>query len=193
VGLVTIGLSTYLILNSHALYRRLAPALSVFERHTTRDLPGAEPVDIDVIVLGSGRYGSQLALNLEQSGAVVLAVDHDPASLELLDDQGVATLYGDAEEPEFAFVLPLSQASWVVSTLPRTESALAALHGLKAAGYSGRIAAAARTSADADLLHAAGVDRVLLPFQSAAQDAARSIAHDLPPPDKDHAKDMVDG
>jgi Kef-type K+ transport system membrane component KefB len=179
VGLVTIGLSTYLILNSHALYRRLAPALSVFERRTTRDLPVAEPVDIDVIVLGAGRYGSQLAANLQRTGTAVLAVDHDPASLETLADLGVATLYGDAEEPEFAFALPLDQASWVVSTLPRVEGTLAALAGLSAAGYTGRVAASARSPADSDLLHAAGVERVLLPFQSAAREAALTISSAL--------------
>jgi Kef-type K+ transport system membrane component KefB len=179
VGLVTIGLSTYLILNSHALYRRLAPALSVFERRTTRDLPVAEPVDIDVIVLGAGRYGSQLAANLQRTGTAVLAVDHDPASLETLAGLGVATLYGDAEEPEFAFALPLDQASWVVSTLPRVEGTLAALAGLSAAGYTGRVAASARSPADSDLLHAAGVERVLLPFQSAAREAALTISSAL--------------
>ena len=178
VGLVTIGLSTYLILNSHALYRRLAPALSVFERRTTRDFPLAEPIAVDVIVLGAGRYGSQLAINLQRSGTVVLAVDHDPASLDQLTDQGVATLYGDAEEPEFAHALPLDQASWVVSTMPQVEGTLAALHGLAAAGYTGRIAASARTPADSALLQQAGIDLVLLPFQSAAREAARTIAHD---------------
>jgi Kef-type K+ transport system membrane component KefB len=180
VGLMTIGLSTYLILNSHALYRRLAPALSVFERRTTRDLAVAEPVDIDVIVLGAGRYGSQLAANLHRTGTTVLAVDHDPGSLEALADLGVATLYGDAEEPEFAFALPLDQASWVVATLPRVEGTLAALHGLISAGYTGRVAASARSPADSDLLQAAGVHMVLLPFQSAAREAALTISSALP-------------
>jgi Kef-type K+ transport system membrane component KefB len=181
VGLVTIGLSTYLILNSHALYRRVAPALSVFERRPTRDLPSASPRDTDVIVLGAGRYGSQLATNLQRTGTAVLAVDHDPASLERLAGEDVATLYGDAEEPEFAFALPLDQASWVVSTLPRVEGTLAALQGLQAAGYTGRIAASARSSADSALLRAAGVDRVLLPFQSAAREASRTISRALVP------------
>jgi Kef-type K+ transport system membrane component KefB len=182
VGLVTIGLSTYLILNSHALYRRLSPALSVFERRSPRDLPGEDPTDTDVIILGAGRYGSALAADLQHNGAVVLAVDHDPASLECLDDRGVATLYGDAEEPEFAFALPLDQAAWVVSTLPRVESTLAALHGLKAAGYTGHVAAAARSAADSELLESAGVERVLLPFESAAHEAARTITRALPQP-----------
>lgn len=110
----------------------------------------------------------------------MLAVDHDPASLEALADLGVATLYGDAEEPEFAFALPLDQATWVVSTLPRVEGTLAALHGLTTAGYTGQVAASARSPADSDLLHAAGVDMVLLPFQSAAREAARAISSALP-------------
>ena len=189
VGLVTIGLSTYLILNSHALYRRLAPALSVFERRSTRDFPTAEPGDIDVVVLGAGRYGSHLATDLQRAGTTVLAVDHDPASLERLADRGVATLYGDAEEPEFAFSLPLDDAGYVVVTLPRVEGALAALQGLQEAGYTGRVAASARTSADADLLQAAGVDRVLLPFQSAAREAAQMISSSLQRGADDESRD----
>ena len=63
VGLVTIGLSTYMILYSHPLYERLASWLRVFERSVphreqAEDEARGPALNPDVIVFGLGRYGS---------------------------------------------------------------------------------------------------------------------------------------
>jgi len=73
VGIVTIGLSTYMILYSGSLYRFLSPWLSIFERQKTHresvpeDVPSDEQVD--VILLGLGQYGTSI-LRGKSSGRV---------------------------------------------------------------------------------------------------------------------------
>ena len=109
VGLITIGLSTYLILYSHPLYRRLAPALSVFERRRHRPHPELTRDEVDVVVLGVGRHGSRLAEGLTAEGLRVLAVDHDPEVLRRAERAGLPTLYGDAGDPELALALPTAR------------------------------------------------------------------------------------
>lgn len=50
VGLVTIGISTYMILNSHARFDRLAPLLRRFERHDHKQIAIEHPEPYDAIV-----------------------------------------------------------------------------------------------------------------------------------------------
>jgi Kef-type K+ transport system membrane component KefB len=175
VGLVTIGTSTYMILYSHALYRMLAPYLGVFERSATRDLVESKPVHIDVVVLGTGRYGSQLAQSLYDQGLSVLAVDHDPSALAPLEEAGVAVLYGDAEEPELAHALPLSHITCVVSALPRVDAARVVFQSLASAGFAGMTVLATRSPDEVERLEGTDVDLVLRPFETAALEGAAQV------------------
>lgn len=181
VGVVTIALSTYMILYSHALYERLAPWLGVFERRRPfRELaverqrrPEEAP---EVIVFGLGRYGARLMARLRGAGVNVLGVDFDPETVRALRRQGLAVRFGDGEDPAFLETLPLAGASWVVSTLPQWESHRALLHALREAGFGGRVAGVARDAAHGTALERAGVARILNPFDDAADHAARLIA-----------------
>lgn len=122
VGLITIGLSTYMILYSQQLFTRLSPLLSVFERdHPTKSDERSEPEPADVIVYGYGRFGTKLAQEFVEQGLDVLVVDWDPNALDP-DLPGIRVWYGDAEDPEFPAVLPLANARWVVSAMPRYDT-----------------------------------------------------------------------
>jgi Kef-type K+ transport system membrane component KefB len=183
VGLITIGLSTYLILYSHPIYDRLAPALSVFERASPtkgQEVDGHQPVD--VIVYGYGRYGGKLAHELVESGRRVLVVDWDPYAEGLTGERGerLQVVFGDAEDGEFPGTLPLAGVSWIVSTLPRVDTNLSLLTALRRWGYEGKVALTAHDDAHEARLVAAGVDRVLRPFQQAAQATAAELQRELP-------------
>ncbi|MEA3276810.1 MAG: cation:proton antiporter family protein, partial [Pseudomonadota bacterium] len=172
VGLVTISASTYMILYSHPLYERLAPWLAVFERrrahreaaqNTDRDKDG-----FDVIVFGLGRFGSQIAQELQQRGHRVLGVDFDPELMRRQEGTGYAVRYGDAEDPESLAALPLGQVRWVLSSVREAHINLELIHGLRNHGYKGRVAVTAYTSADAERLQRTGADQVLKPYADAA-------------------------
>lgn len=172
VGLITIGLSTYLILYSKPLYERLAPFLSRFERrdlHPGEQHHGLHEGDVDVILYGGGRHGALIAEGLEAKGQRVLIVDLDPDALEGCRRQGLQVIYGDAEDPEFLLSIPLDQAQWVVSTVRGIDVNLALLHGLRAAGYDGRLAFTAHDPLEAARLREEDVDVVIAPFAVAAE------------------------
>ncbi|MAT16415.1 MAG: sodium:proton exchanger [Planctomyces sp.] len=184
VGLSTITLSTYLILYSHPFYERIAPALSWFERKKPfREVAiesTAEPQQkFDVIVFGLGRYGNHIAQELEKRGRNVLGVDFDPDVVHRLRQAGRAVVYGDAEDPEFASTLPLSNAQLVVSSMPEVTVNLTLLQVIARHECSGRIATTAHNEHDATRLKDAGSDLVLLPFLGAAKQAVDELCEPL--------------
>jgi Kef-type K+ transport system membrane component KefB len=178
VGLITIGLSTYMILYSHPIYERIAPLLSIFERRVPHRELGDDTVECkgaDFLLFGLGRFGNNMAHFLRQSGASVLGVDFDPQVIADWHKQGHAAQYGDAEDPELAASLPLPHVRWVVCTAPQQETSLTLLHSLREHGYTGKIAVTAHHAHAVAQLRKAGADRVLLPFVDAAKEAAESL------------------
>jgi hypothetical protein len=177
VGLITIGLSTYLILYSHPLFDRLSGALRVFERArpTHSETAEDEGASVDIVVFGLGRYGGDLADHLHQRGHVVLGVDQDPWLISEWRGRGRQVIYGDAEEPELLTVLPLQTATWVVSTIPLVAINLTLLHALRHHGFHGRVVLTAHSDDDEATLRQAGATQVLRPYASAAESAADMI------------------
>ncbi|MCK6371679.1 MAG: cation:proton antiporter [Gammaproteobacteria bacterium] len=181
VGLVTIGVSTYMILYSHQLFDLLVPWLGLFERRVAFRESDAVTSDAQVaglpeaIVVGLGRYGGTLAQALRQHGISPLGVDFDPVSVQRCRAAGIAAMYGDAEDPETAVRLPLQRARWVISTVVQPEITLALVHSLRDAGYRGRIAATVHDDEGARRLSRAGVDIIFEPFRDAGREAAARI------------------
>ena len=176
VGLITIGLSTYLILYSHPLYKWIGRWLKIFERKIPRREMDGEAVQsvpvIGVILFGLGRYGSNVARHLRERGLNVLGVDFNSATVAQWQRQGFQALYGDAEDPEYPGTLPLNQAQWVVSTIPELDVNLALLDALHHYGYTGKKTVTAHSSSDAEILRESGADLILSPFADAAKEAA---------------------
>jgi voltage-gated potassium channel Kch len=182
VGLITIGLSTYMITYSHRLYDWLEPLLKPFERgvphREMRDAGVGKWQKFDVLLFGLGRYGTGIARRLRQHGLKVLGVDFNPEVVRSSDDQDIMAIYGDATDPEFIGSLPLRPAKWAVSAVPEHRTGLthddpriALIQALRFHGFTGRIAVAAQRAVDVDPLRVAGADLVFLPFQDAADQA----------------------
>lgn len=178
VGLITIGVSTYIIIYAHLLYERLAPWLGIFERQMPHpeDIIGDETEQdssrFDMIVFGLGRYGGNIAQELHQRGMKVLGVDFDPEVVDYWRRKDLLIFYGDAEDPEYPRALPLAKVSWIVSTIREKDVNLTLLHALRHHGYHGRVAVAAHSERMDKVLKKAGADVVLRPFQDAAAEAA---------------------
>ena len=197
VGLITIGLSSYLILYSHPIYERLAAWLAVFERKVPFRELQTNAIDsrgAEFILFGLGRYGNNLARFLRQRGTGVLGVDFDPEVIATWHRRQHAAQYGDAEDPELPGSLPLSRAQWVVCTIPRIETNLTLLRALREFGYAAKVALTAHHSRDAEVLRREGADVVLMPFVDAAQEAVDLLLRDLtlkdaPPANRTHGED----
>lgn len=185
VGLITMGVSTYMIMGSHIIYEKLLPIVSHFDKlipHRHQKLGNLDEVDVygvDIILFGLGRYGGSLIRALQGSDLQVLGVDFNPELVRQWRNKGLLAFYGDAEDPEFAATLPLNQAKWVISTLPGERIGLTLLHTLEYQKYQGKIALTSHTEREMEILKNAGSDLVLLPFRDAAYEAARVLVTDF--------------
>ncbi|MFN3613367.1 MAG: cation:proton antiporter [Rubrimonas sp.] len=186
VGLITIAVSTYMITWSHHLYAFFEPWLGVFERRNPlREASGPAPVaaDCGMVLFGYGRFGSALAARLRRAGERVLVVDFNPDRVRHARADGFAALYGDGGDGEFLAELPWSGIGWAILAMPthapsltHEDTRLAVIHGLRAAGYRGRLAVVIREEGDRGRLAQAGADLMLSPFEDAADHAAALIA-----------------
>jgi Kef-type K+ transport system membrane component KefB len=185
VGLVTIAVSVYINTWSHQLYERAKPLLTPFDVRRRREI--GDDADglpqVDVILFGLGRFGSQLLRRLEDAGFQVLAVDLDPAVIRAFSQTGHRVRYGDVAEQEFWAELPLAEARWLILAVPygavqltQTDLRSGFLAALRSHKFQGRVAMTARDDVEASRLAEGGVDLVLYPFDDAAAAAARQIA-----------------
>jgi Kef-type K+ transport system membrane component KefB len=186
VGIITISASTYMILYSYPLYERLAPWLTIFERHHPRreveqNIPFDDTVP-QIVLFGMGRYGTGIAQALRKRDCQVLSVDYNPELIRNGDAMGYPVLYGDAEDPEFIASLPLANVQWVISTAREANINNSLIHTLNNLGYTGRIAITVHTAADeAVYLTQGSADLVLVPFADAAREAASRILQQVTP------------
>lgn len=177
VGLITISASTYMIIYSHALFERLSPWLSIFERKVPyrEDNTGRELEDVDILLFGLGRFGAGLAQALRERGQQILAVDFDPEIVQLHINDGFNVRYGDAEDPEFIASLPLGKVRWIVSTVRDRSINNMLLHSLKQHGYQGKIAVTTYNQYDEALFGDSGIDKIFVPYRDAAREAAERL------------------
>ena len=180
VALITISGSTYMILYSRQLYDWLRPYLAIFEPGSaSREAqlsPLGPPGSCDVLLFGAGPFGRAIGTALRQFGRKVVAVDFDPEAVKAARREGFIIYFGDAGHPEFIGNLPVSDASWVVSTIQDSHTNQVLLSSLREGGYGGRTAVRAPPHGDADALRSQGVDLVLLPYEDAAREAALRVA-----------------
>lgn len=194
VGLVTIACSTYMITWSHELWALAEPLARRFDRPAPREdretVLGGKPT-ADALVLGLGRYGSEIARRLEARGLSVIGVDFSPSALAAWRAAGGAAVYGDVSDPEFLAHLPIARVRHVVSTVREPASAGVShadgrevlVQALKAHGFTGSIAVTATHPGEAGRLARAGATLVLEPFTDAAAEAVdRILASGRTPP-----------
>jgi Kef-type K+ transport system membrane component KefB len=181
VGLITIGLSTYMIIYSGHLYKLLSPYLALFERdlkyREKEEVYKDEPVD--AIIFGLGRYGNNISKSLTDKNLTNMGVDFDPKLVNRWLKQGKKAFFGDAEDPELMQMLPLSGAKMVISTFSDVQQNLTLLKNLKSSGYSEKIALTVHNNKDGEKLQKAGADIILYPFVDAANELAKKIKNQI--------------
>jgi Kef-type K+ transport system membrane component KefB/Trk K+ transport system NAD-binding subunit len=179
VGIITIFASSYMILYSGQLYRVLSGPLKVFEkRESFREMAISSedlPERTDVIMMGVGQYGSNMAESLLKRGKRIVCVDYDPEVLRIWSRKGVPVLYGDMADMEIQDNLPLESTDWVVSTVRVRDHNLALLQNLKLRGYKGKVALTAVNKKEARTYEKRGANLVFCPFTDASELAADSL------------------
>ena len=172
VGLITIGLSTYMILYSHQIYEIIAPGLNIFQRKNPYR-ENAHPEDMgnryDIIIIGIGRFGNRLAEMLDEHPEIkYLGVDFDPVVVNAWHQKEKDIVYGDIEDPELLDQIPYAQSRMIISTVPDLEHSKQLIKSLQRENYTGKIYVTAANQRDQEILSKYPVSKVLMPQQMAA-------------------------
>jgi len=179
VGLITIGLSTYLILYSHQIYQLISPALNIFQRSNPyRETFSDEVIQekYDLVIFGMGRFGKRIAEMLDQHPNIrYFAIDFDPLVVEEWKQKGKSIIYGDIEDPELLDHVPLQFSTCVLSTISASDPSIQLVKALRERNYTGKIFLTAMNERDMKALSNIDVDDILLPHSMAATNFYDSI------------------
>jgi Kef-type K+ transport system membrane component KefB len=182
VGLITIGISTYLIIYSNPIYEFLAPVLSIFERKVSiqNENITIRHDNYDLIIFGIGRFGGKLANYLDQRKDIsYLGVDFDPGLVKKWQNIGNPIIYGDLEDPDILEQIPWKNSRCILSTIPDVKQSVRLIEGLNELGFEGKVFVTATQEKELELLSEISEEQVLMPHRMAAENFYNSFLSKL--------------
>ncbi len=162
VGLITIAGSTYMIIYSEPIYRKLSKFLKIFERKKIREREIPKK-DYDYILLGYNRIGFSIIKAFSKITKRFLVVDYNPQTVKDLRKMGINAVYGDVDDSDFLEDLRIKKASVIVSTIPEMETNELIMDVLKRNKAKPVVILTARQIQDAVELYKSGTNYVILP------------------------------
>jgi Kef-type K+ transport system membrane component KefB len=117
VALVTIALSTYLINYSNGIYKAFQKPLSVFERRKTHSESSTFIHRYDLALFGYKKGGQEFIKLFKKLNKKFVVVDYDPEVIEVMEQQKINCIYGDATDIELLEELGIERAKLIVSTI----------------------------------------------------------------------------
>lgn len=180
VGLISFGISAFLISRSNYVYEKVSPYLGVFERkglsHKNAELLNTKwQKPFDVILFGIGRYGRLIAKELTDRNWSVLGVDFDPQAVKNISAEKIPAVFGDPEDPEYLSSLPLETARWAVCSIRDTNVSRMLVTGLRHREFKGIIALTADNPVMVEELKKLDADLIFSPFEDSAVEAVDLI------------------
>jgi len=162
IALITIGVSSYSIYYSRAIYGKIGPLLHLFDG--MGEEKEYENIGLyDVVLFGHHRMGYKLMQRLKQMKVRVLVVDYNPKVILSLDKQGIDCVYGDAADKNFLAGFKLTKAKLVISTLNDESANIAIKEILKDVESKATFIATAEQPRAAIDLYDIGADYVIIP------------------------------
>ncbi|MCI7238453.1 MAG: TrkA family potassium uptake protein [Anaerococcus sp.] len=133
-------------------------------------------MDKSVIVLGLGRFGSQVATKLFESGIYVTAVDKNYDKVEKIASSVSNAVQADIREEQALKSLGISNYDVaIIATGTDLESSIEATLICKDSGVE-KVIAKAKSLVHARILKKIGVDQIVFPELDTGERLARSIA-----------------
>lgn len=176
VGIVTIGVSSYMIIYAERLYGWISRPLRFFERHhPSEKIDGRGGRRGHVILIGCHRIGHNMLNALEASRDLLTVVDLDPEVVEKLRDRGIHAIYGDITDPEIEDAVGLAKAKTVISTVPDDHVAATIIERVRVENPKAKLLVTAQSEHEAIHYYRLGADYVILPHFMSGRHAAQIL------------------
>ncbi|MDF1496783.1 MAG: cation:proton antiporter [Patescibacteria group bacterium] len=167
VGIITITISTYLIINADKLYKFLANLLSIFETRRIKEPVLKKQRKRKYVLIGCHRTGMGIASLLPKNQ--LLIIEFDPDMVHKLNKQGYNVLFGDITDPDILDDMLVTNADVLIITSPDIQDNLSVLEMYKQKSKRPTIIVRAQSKEELEILYDNGADYVLLPHLTAGQ------------------------
>lgn len=162
IGLVTISISSYMISGSDWLYRWLDPALKIFQKAKVQP-PSKSQKQYEALLFGCHRLGQDFIPVLKKRKKPYLIVDFNPDVVQRLDELGIPSRYGDADDNEFLDEFDFKKLKLLISTVPDPDTNEFLVHKLRSVNKRAVVIAHAHSVEQALYLYGIGASYVIMP------------------------------
>jgi Kef-type K+ transport system membrane component KefB len=163
VGLITIFVSSYFMMNNERVFNKIEPALRIFFGPDRVEEVSKEELKNDAILFGCHRLGAGIVDVLESMDLDFFVVDHDPMVIRALDAGKVNSVFGAADDISFVESLPIDSTKLIISTIPQLQVNLTLLSFLRRNNHKAVFLCVAYQDGDAVELYKAGATYVIMP------------------------------
>ncbi|MCW1929984.1 MAG: cation:proton antiporter [Candidatus Kerfeldbacteria bacterium] len=180
IGLITMTLSSYCMEYTDQLYAFVRPLLKKFERHThhvMEDLPGE--LNQHAVLFGYHTMGFKIHEIFARRNIHCVVVDHNPNTIERLQRKHISHIYGSIGDIEVLEKVKLTEASYIVSTVPSRVGTLALLNYVREHKMNAQVIVLAFQPHDAIEFYDKGASYVLFPTALSADHLEHLIVEDL--------------
>ncbi len=171
VGVVTMTVSTYMILGSEKIYKKISPFLGIFERKRVIEKAYEKELVLKdhTILVGCDRTGKSVATHLKKKKIPFVIVDFNPRVFREMTAQNYEVVFGDISDIDIMKAVAISDASIVISTISNLEDNLTVLESLKGKPNKPTTMFTAQLRQDAVKLYEKGAGYVIIPEIAAGE------------------------
>ena len=162
IGIITIAISSYMIIYSDGLYKRLEKYLRIFERKNIKSEREQKQTH-EAILFGYKRGGNEFVKVLKKMTKHFVVVDYDPEMVELLEKKEVPFLYGDVSDAELLDEIDFKHVKLAIINLTDFTTNKFLLQHIQQTNEHAVIVCHGETPEHAMELYSLGASYVLLP------------------------------
>ncbi len=167
VGLITIGVSSYIIIYDEKLYKFFEHHLNIFERKRTKT--SKQSTGNQLLLFGYKKGGSEFVKVFKSMKKKYLVIDYDPTIIDALENSDINYLYGDMSDIEFLEEIGIDQAQLAVSVVTDHQTNKFLLQSIEHENPNCVVICHADTLYEAAELYAMGAGYVMLPHYIGSQ------------------------
>lgn len=173
---LTIFFSTYLIMYSGEVYKKISKFAILFEKKKIRSERKIKK-SYDAVLFGYNRIGFSVLRSLKKIKKDYLVVDFNPDTINDLKKLHIPCLYGDIDDVELLGDLPLDKIQLAVSTVPDFEANILLINEIRRVNKDAIIIVRAHQIKEALELYHWGANYVLTPHFLGGAYIANMIHH----------------
>lgn len=166
VALLSITGSTYFIMYSEKIYRKLHKHLGFLEK-TGKKIDENGHFDShkhEIILIGYSKMGISLIESFKNIKKKFFVIDYDPRVIHELNEKNIDCLYADISNVETYSEVNLHDAQMVISTVKDVDSNYLLINTIRAKNEKAIIIVLAHHVEEALTLYEHGADYVIMPF-----------------------------